>query len=139
MKYLQKMEIRTLKQDLGRFAQTCFRILILFLQSKFSISVYRDWFPKFENWQNIKIGIVQKIQEWPSCSFAKMILQLWGHFDKKTPWSLIYILYEQCLFWYLAHSQILGISLYDEDLHRIYFVPTIQLIMNIIVTPVSES
>ena len=47
-----------------------------------------------------------------------MILQLGGHFDKKTPWSLIYVLYEQCLFWYLAHSQILGISLYIQNFRK---------------------
>ena len=41
---------------------------------------------------NIKIGIIQKVYEWSSCPFAKMIL-LWGdHFVKTTALSLIYFL-----------------------------------------------
>ena len=41
---------------------------------------------------NFKISIVQKMYEWPSWYFAKVILQLGDHFGKKTAWSLIYFL-----------------------------------------------
>ena len=41
---------------------------------------------------NIKIGIVQKVYEWPSWYFAKMILHSGDHFGKRTAWSLIYFL-----------------------------------------------
>ena len=41
---------------------------------------------------NIKIGTFQKVYEWPSWFFAKMILQLGDHFEKRTDWSLIYFL-----------------------------------------------
>ena len=41
---------------------------------------------------NIKIGIVQKVYEWWSCSFAKMIVQSGDHFGKRTAPSLIYFL-----------------------------------------------
>ena len=57
-----------------------------------------------------------------------MILLLWGHFDKKTLWSLIYILYEQCLFWYLAHLQILGISLYYRRVFTFSFLLSVLIL-----------
>ena len=41
---------------------------------------------------NIKINIVQKVYEWSSCRFAKMMLWLEDHFGKKPAWSLIYFL-----------------------------------------------
>ena len=34
---------------------------------------YKDWSPKFETGLNITIGIVQKVEERPSCPFAKMM------------------------------------------------------------------
>ena len=40
---------------------------------------------------NIKIGIVQKLYEWPGLYFAKMILQSGDHFGKRTAWSIILI------------------------------------------------
>ena len=33
----------------------------------------RGWSPKYATRLNIIIGIVQKVKEWPSCSFAKMM------------------------------------------------------------------
>ena len=39
---------------------------------------------------DIKIGIVQKVYEWSSCPFAKMIPRLENHFGKILAWSLIY-------------------------------------------------
>ena len=41
---------------------------------------------------NIKIGIVQKVYEWSSCPFAKMISRLENHYGKIPAWSLIYFL-----------------------------------------------
>ena len=41
---------------------------------------------------NIKIGIIQKVYEWSSCPFAKMIPRLENHFGKIPAWSLIYFL-----------------------------------------------
>ena len=61
---------------------------------------------------NIKIGIVQKVYEWSSCPFAKMIPRLENHFGKIPAWSLIYLLFELCLFWYLAQSKWLWDTLY---------------------------
>ena len=52
----------------------------------------RGCFPKFANGLNIKIGIVQKVYEWPSCPFVKMIPWLENHFGKRTAWSLLYFL-----------------------------------------------
>ena len=54
--------------------------------------------------QNLR-SILQKVYEWWYYSFAKMILSLGDNFDTQ-------ILFDLRLFWYLAHSQILGISLY---------------------------
>ena len=80
----------------------------------------RGWCPKFAPGLNIKIGIVQKVYEWSNCPFAKMILQwifMGGSFWQKD--SLItHILFEQCLFWYLAQVQILGITLYVPKYSR---------------------
>ena len=53
---------------------------------------YRGCFPKFANGLHIKISIVQKVDEWPSISFAKMITSLGDEFAKGTAWSLIYFL-----------------------------------------------
>ena len=45
---------------------------------------------------NIKIGIVQRVYEWPNCPFAKMIPWLKNHYGKIPAWSLIYFLnYDQ--------------------------------------------
>ena len=41
---------------------------------------------------NFKIGIVQKVYEWPSWYFAKMILKSGDHFGKRTAWSFLYLL-----------------------------------------------
>ena len=41
---------------------------------------------------NIKIGLVQKVYEWPGWYFAKMILQSGDHFGQGTAWSLIHFL-----------------------------------------------
>ena len=41
---------------------------------------------------NIKIGIVQKVYKWWSCSFAKMIPWVDNRFGKRTASSLIYFL-----------------------------------------------
>ena len=41
---------------------------------------------------NIKIDIVQKVYEWPSWYFTKMIFQSWDHFGKMTARSLVYFL-----------------------------------------------
>ena len=40
----------------------------------------------------VYLAIVQKVYEWSSCPFAKMILPLGDHFGKRTAWSLIYFL-----------------------------------------------
>ena len=48
----------------------------------------RDCFPKFANGQNVKIDIVHKVYEWPSCLFVKMIPCLENHFGKRTACSL---------------------------------------------------
>ena len=50
------------------------------------INLGRDRFPKFEN------GLSIKKYEWPSSSFAKMILSLRDNFVKKTAWSLVYFM-----------------------------------------------
>ena len=47
----------------------------------------------------------------PRIYFLKMILLLGDHFGKRTAWSLIYFL-NYVILWYLAQSQILGITLY---------------------------
>ena len=59
---------------------------------------------------NIKIGIVQKVYEWSNWPFAKMVVQ-WGSFWQKDSF-ITPILFELCLYWYLAQGQILGITLY---------------------------
>ena len=57
-----------------------------------TIFPHRGCFPKFVNGLNIKIGIFQKVYEWPSCPFVKMIPWWENHFGKRTAWSLIYFL-----------------------------------------------
>ena len=55
-------------------------------RSKFN----RGWVIIIWTGLNIKIDIVQKIYEWSSCSFAKMIPRLGNNFAKIcTAWSLI--------------------------------------------------
>ena len=49
---------------------------------------------------NIKISIVQKVYEWPSWYFAKMIVQIGNHFGKIS--FITHIIFELCLFFYLA-------------------------------------
>ena len=52
----------------------------------------KGWCDEFDSRLNIIIGIVQKVYEWPSCHFTKLI-PLWvHHFGKRTAWSLIYFL-----------------------------------------------
>ena len=60
--------------------------VILFTQKRGD----RDWFLKFANELNIKIDLVHKVYEWPSCLFVKMIPSWENHFGKRTAWSLIY-------------------------------------------------
>ena len=80
------------------------------------ISISRGYFPKFTNWLNIKIEIVQKVYELPSCPFVGMI-PWWESFWEKI--SLVtHILFELCLFWYVAHSQILGNTLYSKSFKK---------------------
>ena len=71
------------------------------------IVINRDWLPKFGNWLNIKIGIVQKKIRVTKLFFCQNDSPIRGLF-----WQKDTLVYEQCLFWYLAHSQILEISLY---------------------------
>ena len=53
---------------------------------------YKGWRDEFDGRLNIIIGIVQKVYEWPSCLFTKLI-PLWLHnYGKRTAWSLIYFL-----------------------------------------------
>ena len=61
------------------------------------------------NGLNIKIDIAQKVYELWNSSFAKFLP--WRLFWQKNSF-ITHILFELCLFWYLAHSQILGNSLY---------------------------
>ena len=61
------------------------------------------------NGLNIKIDIAQKVYELWYSSFAKFLP--WRLFWQKNSF-ITHILFELCLFWYLAHSQILGNSLY---------------------------
>ena len=56
------------------------------------VSRNRGWSPKFATGLNIIIDIVQKVKEWPSCPFAKMISQWAHHFGKRTASSLLYFL-----------------------------------------------
>ena len=55
----------------------------------------RKWCIKFATGLNTKIDIIQKVNKWLRCSFAKMILPWGDHFGKKTVWTLI--LFELCL------------------------------------------
>ena len=55
-------------------------------------SVFRGWGSKFATRLNIKIDIVQKVYEWLSCPFAKMIPPWGNQFDKISDWSQIKLL-----------------------------------------------
>ena len=73
----------------------------------------RDWSPKFETGLNIIIGIVQKVKEWPSCPFAKMMYSWGNHLCKRKAWSLVYFLncayydiYPSLKFWWPVSSNI---------------------------------
>ena len=52
----------------------------------------KGWCPKFASGPNIIIDIVQKVYEWSSCRFAKMIPRFEDLFGKIPAWSLIYFL-----------------------------------------------
>ena len=52
----------------------------------------RGWSIKFATGLNIKISIVQKVYEWLSCHFPKMITPWGDHFGKISGWSQIYFL-----------------------------------------------
>ena len=55
-------------------------------------SGYKGWCDEFDSRLNIIIGIVQKVYEWPSSPFTKLI-PLWvHHFGKRIAQSLIYFL-----------------------------------------------
>ena len=54
--------------------------------------VTRGWCIKFATGLNIIIGIAQKVYEWSSCPFAKIIPPWKNHFGKITAWSHIYFL-----------------------------------------------
>ena len=56
------------------------------------------------------LGIVQKVYEWWSCPFAKMI-PLWEKYFGK---SLVYFLNYVCLFWYLTQSTYLWDTLFHH-------------------------
>ena len=56
------------------------------------LTFFRGWTKKMYTGPNFKIGIVQKVYEWSSCPFAKMIILWENHFGKTTAWSLIHFL-----------------------------------------------
>ena len=52
----------------------------------------RGWCIKFATGLNIEISIIQKVYEWLSCHFPKMITLSGDHFGKISGWSQIYFL-----------------------------------------------
>ena len=58
------------KKDTHDFRKTFFLLLV----SYYKLNKTRGWCPKFATGLNIIICIVQKVYEWSSCPFAKMIL-----------------------------------------------------------------
>ena len=69
------------------------------------------WVPKFATGLNIIIGCRSKSIWVTRLLFCQNDSPIWGSFWQKD--SLItHILFELCLLWYLAQSQILGITLY---------------------------
>ena len=55
----------------------------------FKMGLSRDWCIKFATGMNLIIGIVQKLFEWSSCSFAKMVVSWGDQFGKIRAWSLL--------------------------------------------------
>ena len=53
---------------------------------------FKGWCDEFDSRLNIIIGIFQKVYEWPSCPFTKLIPPWVHHFGKRTVLSLIYFL-----------------------------------------------
>ena len=67
---------------------------------------------------NVIMGIDQKIHDhWPDCSFAKMI-HSWGRSFWQKDNLVTFILFELCLLWYLAQSQIWCTTLYISIFHK---------------------
>ena len=56
----------------------------------------RGWSPKFATVLKIIIDIVQKIKQWTSCPFARMIPLGVNYFGKRTAWSPSYFLSYTC-------------------------------------------
>ena len=68
----------------------------------------------------IKLGLVQKVYEWPGCYFDKMIISWGGSFWPKD--SLItFIIFELCLIWYISPVANFGTHpLQDSRLRRFF-------------------
>ena len=71
----------------------------------------RGWSLKFATGINVIIGIYQKIYEWPDYSITKMMYVLLGGSFWQKDSLVTLILFELCLLWYLAQSQILVTTL----------------------------
>ena len=80
----------------------------------------RGWCPKFATGLDIINRHSPKVIKVIKLSFCKMILKWEDHFGKRTVWSLLYFLNYDYL-WYLAQSQILGITLSTYMNIRRYF------------------
>ena len=66
------------------------------------------WFP----WNSL-LCVILPYTVWSSCPYAKIIPSWENHFGRTTVSSLIYFL-NHSLLWYLAQSQILGMTLYKN-------------------------
>ena len=78
---------------------------------KTTYKLSRGWFPKFATGLNIIIGCRSKSIWVTRLLFCQNDSPIWGSFWQKD--SLItHILFELCLLWYLAQSQIWCITLY---------------------------
>ena len=75
-----------------RFYDKCQVKELCDISEKDWLNLTRDWFPKFANERNIKIDVVHKVYEWPSCLFVKIFPSWENHFGKRTAWSLIYFM-----------------------------------------------
>ena len=66
---------------------------------------YRGWLIIIWTGLNIKISIAQKVYECWSYSFAKMVTLWPGQSFWQKNSFITHLLFELCLFWYIAHSR----------------------------------
>ena len=87
---------------------------LIITSSKAKCGVTRGWVIFIWTGLNIKIGIAQKVWKVMKLFYCQNSSLMRQSFWQKN--SLVtHILFELCLFWYVAHSQILGNTLYKKN------------------------